>query len=188
MATVNFAEYAAAMLGCYAAMPQEEREALHEWEAECIDGSGHCGTSDWPGWEKYIGRFEIKEGPRPDRCGYVYLIQATSGECKIGLTRSVSKRLAQLQTANPIALNLLHFFPASDARAVEADLHRRFASNHIRNEWYGLSKEDIAFVCLLGFHQMPTAPDCSTERLAPLVSSNPVSRGDAPRLDPADDR
>jgi hypothetical protein len=41
------------MQGCYAAMPDHEKRALHYWE-ENID-QGQRGTSRWPGWAKYIG-------------------------------------------------------------------------------------------------------------------------------------
>jgi hypothetical protein len=33
----------------------EERAELDEWEKQNLDGSFVC-TSDWPGWEKHIGR------------------------------------------------------------------------------------------------------------------------------------
>lgn len=40
--------------GVYAALPQPERDALAEWEAANLDGHT-VATSDWPGWDKYIG-------------------------------------------------------------------------------------------------------------------------------------
>jgi hypothetical protein len=36
-------------------MYEEDKQALAEWERENLDGST-VGTSDWPGWEKYIGK------------------------------------------------------------------------------------------------------------------------------------
>ena len=53
----------AAVLGVYAAMPPEERAALHEWERE------HCGaeaSTGWPGWDKYLPP-EPPAPPRPAR-------------------------------------------------------------------------------------------------------------------------
>lgn len=41
------------------AMPEEEKQALAEWERVNLDGAT-VATSDWPGWEKYIGK-----RPRP---------------------------------------------------------------------------------------------------------------------------
>lgn len=42
------------MLGAYAAMPVEEQYELHRWESENL-GDSASGTSNWPGWLKYIG-------------------------------------------------------------------------------------------------------------------------------------
>lgn len=41
------------LLEIYERMPVEERDALHEWEHENIDGHS-IGTTDWPGWRKYL--------------------------------------------------------------------------------------------------------------------------------------
>jgi hypothetical protein len=49
--------YFHAMHGCYAAMPESDRHALHEWEAVQFSELAYPGTSKWPGWEKYIGPF-----------------------------------------------------------------------------------------------------------------------------------
>lgn len=50
----SFGDYMAAQQGVLAAMPEEEREELIWWESENVDGHD-VGTSDWPGWIKYIG-------------------------------------------------------------------------------------------------------------------------------------
>ena len=55
------------MLGCYAAMPEAERAELLAWEKIWVTGDGQRGTSDWPGWEKYIGKV-----PAPERMHPVY--------------------------------------------------------------------------------------------------------------------
>lgn len=44
-----------AMRTTYEAMSLEEREHLHAWELENLPDS-LLATSDWPGWEKYIGK------------------------------------------------------------------------------------------------------------------------------------
>lgn len=36
-------------------MTEEQRRELEEWERENVDGHG-TSTSDWPGWEKIIGK------------------------------------------------------------------------------------------------------------------------------------
>lgn len=144
---MSFLEYTAAILGCYSALPPEERERLRAWELKYVDGSGNYGTSDWPGWEKYIGEF--RPGPRKakDTSGYVYLIQSATGYCKIGSSRSVPNRLKQLQCGNPERLTLVHQFFSANAQQDELALHARFADRRVRNEWFALSDEDIARIC-----------------------------------------
>jgi len=144
---MSFLEYASAMIGCYSALPPRERERLHAWESEHLDGSGNYGTSDWPGWEKYIGRFQPTLPKPKDTFGYVYLIQSISGYCKIGSSRSVPNRARQLQCANPEPLTLVHQFPSANAQQEEFTLHARFADKRVRNEWFALTDEDIALIC-----------------------------------------
>lgn len=36
-------------------LTEEEKQSLKEWDQTEVDGSGKFATSDWPGWEKYIG-------------------------------------------------------------------------------------------------------------------------------------
>lgn len=143
---MSFLEYAAAMVGCYSALSPEERKRLRAWELEHVDGSGNYGTSDWPGWERYIGEFRPMPRKTKDACGYVYLIQSTTGYYKIGSSRSVPNRLQQLQCGNPEHLMLLHQFPSANARQDELSLHARFADRRVRNEWFALSDEDIAHI------------------------------------------
>ena len=42
------------MYEVYQTMPEEEKQALQEWEQANLDGHS-VATSDWPGWVKYIG-------------------------------------------------------------------------------------------------------------------------------------
>src|SRR5690349_14160578 len=104
--SMSFLEYGAAMAGCYSALPSNERENLHAWEAHHVDGSGAYGTSDWPGWKKYIGSFQLPQAKAKITFGYVYLIQSDTGQCKIGSSRSVLTRVRQLQCANPGLLTI----------------------------------------------------------------------------------
>ncbi|MDT7807990.1 MAG: hypothetical protein QOJ70_1803 [Acidobacteriota bacterium] len=43
------------MVAAYSKMPEEDRQALKEWEATNLGDKG-MATSDWPGWEKYVGK------------------------------------------------------------------------------------------------------------------------------------
>jgi hypothetical protein len=140
----SFLEYSAAMIGCYSALPTSQREALHAWERQHVDGSGEYGTSDWPGWIPYIGKYE-PEPPSPTiKAGMVYLIQERSGLCKIGSSRNLEQRMTQLQCANPHELRLLHHFASSQMLQDERKLHTRFLHRRVKNEWFALTEADIA--------------------------------------------
>lgn len=53
----RFMGFHEAMLDTYAAMSEEEKAELHAWEKENLGNPDHpdVGTSDWPGWRKYLG-------------------------------------------------------------------------------------------------------------------------------------
>jgi hypothetical protein len=148
--SMTFLEYCAAMIGCYSALPKIEQDELHAWESSHVDGSGNFGTSDWPGWEKYIGKFEPPRKQEAVTFGYVYLVRSGTGHCKIGSSKNVATRIRQLQCANPENLVLLHQFPSVNAKEDELGLHKKFAQKRIRNEWFALTYEDIESIC--GIH------------------------------------
>lgn len=64
----------------------------------------------------------------------VYFIQAPSG-IKIGYSRSVERRLAQLQTAHGSKLKLMAVVP-DGTRQLESDLHRVCAKWRMAGEWF----------------------------------------------------
>lgn len=66
--------------------------------------------------------------------GNVYFIQAAD-KVKIGFTRDVAARLAQLQTANGVELRLLAVIENAP-RALEQRLHRHFAPIRTQGEWF----------------------------------------------------
>jgi hypothetical protein len=53
--TSEFSAYMARVLKVYENMDEKEREELHRWERKHLDGHS-LATSDWPGWEKYVGK------------------------------------------------------------------------------------------------------------------------------------
>jgi hypothetical protein len=59
-----YAEWLYMMLGVGAALPPDELADLQEWEKTHIQGD--VGTSDWPGWAKYIGPKPQLSSPPPE--------------------------------------------------------------------------------------------------------------------------
>ena len=37
-------------------LSEQERADLERWDEEWVDGGAGISTSDWPGWEKHIGK------------------------------------------------------------------------------------------------------------------------------------
>lgn len=80
--------------------------------------------------------------------GYVYFIQAggDEGAIKIGWTeKDVHRRLRSLQHANPETLTLLGRFPRPPGPSEKA-VHRRFADDRIRGEWFRCSPALLLFI------------------------------------------
>jgi len=109
-------------------MPESEKKELLAWEKTHL-GHGTFATSDWPGWEKYIGEPPVytDENRLRDRYGYIYLVRIVSGEYKIGRSKDVRRRIKGLGTSSPHALELIHQFPADDASKAESVLHQYFS-------------------------------------------------------------
>lgn len=73
---------------------------------------------------------------------FVYFIQCEDGPIKIGRTRNLTRRLQRLQCASPFVLSLLGFSVGLD----ESVVHEKFASLHIRGEWYRPAAELLDFI------------------------------------------
>lgn len=78
---------------------------------------------------------------------HVYLIR--HGDLyKIGLSGCPEVRFGQVVPRGEGVL--VHTFASARATSIETALHRRFASCHVRGEWFRLSAGDVASICLLG--------------------------------------
>ena len=72
----------------------------------------------------------------------VYLIRmADTTFYKIGFTREIHKRLADLQHANPMPLRVIAMM--AGGRKLEGRLHRRFQDQRVRGEWFDLTEEMV---------------------------------------------
>lgn len=82
--------------------------------------------------------------PLPTWDSRVYFIADEDGYIKIGQARDPQQRLAGLQTGHRQHLTLLGTLAGGPAR--EADLHRRFAEQRVRGEWFSPSPELLALI------------------------------------------
>lgn len=77
-----------------------------------------------------------------DNTDYVYVIQMGNRNVfKIGKSNDPGGRLANLQTASPYKLRLLHYFAADNASAAEEQLHAELNEKQMKGEWFRLTNE-----------------------------------------------
>lgn len=76
----------------------------------------------------------------------VYFAEA-DGRVKIGWSSKVATRIAQLQTGNASPIRLLAIEPGG--RALERQLHERFADARVGGEWFALTPDLQAYVAAL---------------------------------------
>lgn len=81
------------------------------------------------------------------------------GMVKIGHARSVKKRLSILQTSSPLPLTLERVIEGDRER--EHELHRRFAGDRVRGEWFRLTR---AIEQLIADGDPPPTPYCELSR------------------------
>lgn len=80
---------------------------------------------------------------------------------KIGYSKNVNRRIAELQAANPFEVYVIGVICGD--RGEEASLHNRFQEYQYRNEWYHLSDEIKIFIkrkCNTLFWKLQTITDC----------------------------
>lgn len=152
------------MQGAYRAMPEEDRMALEAWEA--ANTGGGVATSDWPGWEKYIGqppwgthearkpgRPKLDEPPSPvasPKWGHIYVLRAANGLYKIGRAIDVDQRLRAYKTHSSEPLEMVLAYRVADMVSTEADWHARFGEKRQHGEWFALDETELAEIKRVG--------------------------------------
>lgn len=76
---------------------------------------------------------------------YVYIIEnIDNGAIKIGVAHNPETRLKQLQTGSVSELRIVYqSYLCSNAFDIEKITHIHFKDQHIRGEWYRISKDDV---------------------------------------------
>jgi len=79
--------------------------------------------------------------------GNIYIIQAGNLDIyKIGVTKNISERLKQLQTASFLELNVIKIRETSKYDSIERYLHKTLKEWNIRGEWFKLSNDMIIVI------------------------------------------
>lgn len=90
-----------------------------------------------------------------DSAGYVYCF--TDGvDYKIGKTKDIHSRHAALNTGNKVNLRLVCAVLVHDRHAFETRVHKIFAANKIRREWFRLDEKDLLLLKKI-FGVVPTS-------------------------------
>ena len=88
----------------------------------------------------------IKEEKNSEENCYVYLmLDEVNGYYKIGISNSPKYRERTLQSEKPsIKLICAKEFPSRRiAEAIESALHKAYAAEHLRGEWFNLTAKDV---------------------------------------------
>ncbi len=94
----------------------------------------------------------VKEGHVVEGYGdmhmVVYLLECDS-KIKIGISKSISSRIAMMQTGNPYKITLRAEYKVAsetEARRLEKELHIKYNDKQLIGEWFDLTQEELADV------------------------------------------
>ena len=80
------------------------------------------------------------QAAQTDRSGFIYLVENEATDlCKIGYSKDVFRRVADMQVSNPIKIIILYRYFSIDAPKLESDLHKYYKLQHLRGEWFKLT-------------------------------------------------
>jgi hypothetical protein len=81
----------------------------------------------------------------------IYIVQAENRLLKIGRASNVVKRIAAIDRASPIPVELFHLILTNNVYALERELHELFADYWVRGEWFDLDEEGRQFVLAMDY-------------------------------------
>jgi hypothetical protein len=99
--------------------------------------------------------YKTKEGARvlaarrerpPGPTNVYFLRAATTGLIKVGRAADVRDRMYRLQTGSSEALELMGQIPDTSGGLMERAIHRRFADDRVRGEWFNPSPGLLAYI------------------------------------------
>jgi hypothetical protein len=108
--------------------------------------------------------------------GFVYLFRAENGLYKIGRSECPLRRLSEF-AAFPVLVEFVHQIRTDDMGWLEARLHRKYAGQRVRGEWFALSVTDVAGLCAVEVHDRPAEPE--EEPTRPTGPAMPTVKIDA---------
>lgn len=101
---------------------------------------------------------------------YVYLLRAGESHYKVGVAKSVKKRLAGLQTSNPVKVEIVSTKLLDDAYATERALHLHLKEWNVSGEWFNLEPEQVIEL-LIEISKYPEPDLANNIRLRDILAS-----------------
>lgn len=86
----------------------------------------------------------------PSKVGYIYLMKSENGLYKIGRALNIENRLKGLNREIPIKVEIIHYYRADDYTGEEIRLHKLYADQRVKYEWFALNDEQVQEIKSLG--------------------------------------
>lgn len=120
----------------------------HNLKGKALRRAGTPFRAAYDDLERWLSQTAPPKKPRAKN-GFVYVIgpEENATVVKIGFATNIKDRLATLQTSTHYTLKVIAVFKATIEK--EKEIHRLFASDHIRGEWFNRSEAIDAFVATI---------------------------------------
>ncbi|SDS47917.1 GIY-YIG nuclease family protein [Bradyrhizobium canariense] len=126
----------------------------HRLSGRALRRAGSPFSESYDDLERWLEETAPQKKPRA-KSGFVYVIGLAEDPTavKIGFAANVDDRLLTLQTSSHRTLKVLATIKGTIA--MERKLHRDFADDHIRGEWFRRSEAIESFVARTGSAYLP---------------------------------
>jgi hypothetical protein len=94
--------------------------------------------------EKQYQQERAKPKQIKKREGFVYLLEADNGLCKIGRAVKIDERVHRFEVKLPMKTRLLHSFYSENYVDAELELQTKYESFRDHGEWFHLTEKEIA--------------------------------------------
>lgn len=117
----------------------------HNLKGRTLRRAGSPFSHAYDDLEAWLAQNSPARKPR-SKSGFVYFITQAEhpAAVKIGFAVDVNDRLGTLQTSSHVDLTILASFPGTVA--TEKQLHRKFADDRLRGEWFRMSEPIRQFI------------------------------------------
>jgi hypothetical protein len=122
------------------------RQQLAEWESAPFITSGD--DADEPTDEEAVppGDEDEADDDEQGELGTVYILQAGQLYHIGATTEPVESWIESLQDEVSQPIEVVHTIETTDAEALEAFLHKKYARKRQKGDWFGLGKKDVAWL------------------------------------------